>query len=157
MELHAEQRHPWLEAKGVWSSKPRGIDDLIKKLKETKLTSLFIMKQRTFDAKACAQLCEVLRDNESLTYVFFNPHSYSHFFNKIDIHTTYMYKCNSSLYLVISILLHTLTQIIMHTYITLEPQGTLRVESRDRRGRVESRGVDVKGEQDAEEDMYWHE
>ena len=34
-----------------------------------------------------------------------------------------MYKCSSSLYLVISILLHTLTQAIMHTYITLEPQG----------------------------------
>ena len=59
---------------------------------------------------------------QGLPYVFFNPHSHSHFFYKIDIHTTYMYKCSSPLYLVIRILLHTLTQAIMHTYITLEPQ-----------------------------------
>ena len=53
---------------------------------------------------------------ENRTY-FFNPHSYSHFFNKIDIYQ--MYTCSSSLYLVISILLHTLTQ----PYLTLEPQA----------------------------------
>eukprot|EP00938_MAST-03A_sp_MAST-3A-sp1_P000342 g342.t1 len=62
------------EAKGVWSSKPRGIDDLIKRAREMKLTSLFIMKQRTFDAKACAQLCEVLRENESLTELYASNH-----------------------------------------------------------------------------------
>ena len=44
--------------------------------------------------------------------------------NKIDIHTTYMYKCSSPPYLVIRILLHTLTQAIMHTYVTLEPQDS---------------------------------
>ena len=58
----------------------------------------------------------------SHAYVFFNPHSYSHLFNKSDIHTTYMHKYSSPLYLVIHILLHTLTQAIMHTYVTLEPQ-----------------------------------
>ena len=34
-----------------------------------------------------------------------------------------MLKCSSPLYLVIHILLHTLTQAIMHTYVTLEPQA----------------------------------
>ena len=34
-----------------------------------------------------------------------------------------MYKCSSPQYLVIRILIHTLTQAIMHTYVTLEPQG----------------------------------
>ena len=43
-------------------------------------------------------------------------------FNKIDIHTTYMHKYRSPSYLVFHILLHTLTQAIMHTYVTLDPQ-----------------------------------
>ena len=48
--------------------------------------------------------------------------SHSHLFNKLDIHITHMYMCISPLYLVTQSLIHKLTQAIMHTNITLEPQ-----------------------------------
>ena len=38
-------------------------------------------------------------------YVIFNPHSYSHLFNKNDNHATYMHKCSNPLYIVFHILL----------------------------------------------------
>ena len=58
-----------------------------------------------------------------VSYVFFNPHSHSHFFNKLDIHTSYMHKYSSPLSLVSHLLLHILTQAIIYNYLTLEPQG----------------------------------
>ena len=72
-------------------------------------------------------------------YVFFNPHSYSHLFNKIDIHTTYTHKFSSSLYLAFHILLHTLTQAIMRTYINLKPQVRGQGQYRCRRIRHDER------------------
>ena len=60
-------------------------------------------------------------------YVYFNPHSYSHLFYKINIHATYKY--SSPLYLVIHIQVHKLTQAIMHIYVTLEPQIRPRMRS----------------------------
>ena len=56
-------------------------------------------------------------------YVFLNTHSHSHFFNKFDIHTSYMHKYSSPLSLVSHLLLHILTQAIIYNYLTLEPQG----------------------------------
>ena len=60
--------------KGVWSSKPRGIDDLIKRVKDNLVESLYIMRQRTFDAEACTKLCDVLRDNAHLTELYASNH-----------------------------------------------------------------------------------
>ena len=58
----------------------------------------------------------------SVAYVFFNLHSHSHLFDKIDIQPTYMHKYSSSLSLVAHSLLHMLIQVISHTHVTLEPQ-----------------------------------
>ena len=62
-------------------------------------------------------------DNDAECTYFLFPYSQPHLFNKIDIHTTYMQTYSSPLYVVIHILLHTLIQAIMHTYVTLEPQA----------------------------------
>ena len=55
-------------------------------------------------------------------YVFFDWISHSHLFNKLQIQPTYMNKYSSSLSLVFHSLIHTLIQVISHTYVTLEPQ-----------------------------------
>ena len=52
----------------------------------------------------------------TLTFLHYKPR-YSYYI--------YMYKCSSTLYIVFHILLYILTQDIMHTYVTLQPQGTL--------------------------------
>ena len=64
------------------------------------------------------------RDDESKTetYVFFIPHSSSHLFNKLKIHTTFMIAYTYPLFLVTRSLIHKLTQAIMHNYLTLELQ-----------------------------------
>ncbi len=62
-------------------------------------------------------------------YVFFNPHSHSHLFNKLIIHTTFMYAYTYPLFLVTHSLLHMLTQAMMHTYGTLEPQADVAASS----------------------------
>ena len=49
----------------------------------------------------------------------------THFFIINSIFILHMYKCSSTLYIVFHILLYILTQDIMHTYVTLQPQGTL--------------------------------
>ena len=53
-------------------------------------------------------------------YVIFYRISHSHLFNKLEIHTTFMYL--QPLFLVTHSLAHKLTQAIMHAYVTLEPQ-----------------------------------
>ena len=58
-----------------------------------KLATLFVSMVLNFEAANTAM--------KSYTYVAFNLHPCSHLFNKIDIHT----------------------QTIMHTYVTIEPQG----------------------------------
>ena len=58
-------------------------------------------------------------------YVFFYWISHSHLFNKLDIHTTFMYTHIYPLFLVTHSLIHmihTLNEAIVHTYVTLEPQ-----------------------------------
>mgnify|MGYP001182520511 CR=1 FL=1 len=54
-------------------------------------------------------------------YVFFIPHSHSHLFNKLEIHT-HIYVC-----------IYNLTQAIMHNYVTLEPQGVTKSSRQERR------------------------
>ena len=58
----------------------------------------------------------------SVAYVFFNLHSHSHLFDKIDIQPTYMHMYSSSPSLVPHSLIYMLIQVISHTYVTLEPQ-----------------------------------
>ena len=55
---------------------------------------------------------------------FSSAHSYSHFFNKIDIHTTYMHEFRIPLCVVIHIRMFTHSIKLLCTYITLEPQGS---------------------------------
>ena len=55
-------------------------------------------------------------------YVFFIPYSHSHLFNKLKIHTTFMYAYTYPLSLVTHSLIQKLTQAIMHNYVMLEPQ-----------------------------------
>ena len=61
--------------------------------------------------------------------VRFVPNSHSHLFNKLDIHTTFMYTYAYHLSLATHSLIHILTQAITHTYITLEPQGYVSLTS----------------------------
>ena len=58
-------------------------------------------------------------------YVFSCWISHSHLFNKLDIHTRFMYTYMYPLFLITHLLVHKLTQAIMHTYVTLEPQGKI--------------------------------
>ena len=48
-----------------------------------------------------------------------------YFFNKLDIHTTYMHKYSSPLSLFSHLPLHILTQAITYNYVTLKPQGSM--------------------------------
>ena len=71
----------------------------------------------------CLEMIEGLQAlTEGTAYVIFYRISHSHLFNKLEIHTTFMYTYIYPLSLFTHSLIHKLTQRITHTYVTLEPQ-----------------------------------
>ena len=79
---------------------------------------------------------------------FFDWISHSHLFNKLQIQPTHMNKYSSSLSLVFHSLIHTLIQVISHTYVTLEPQVLpFRVRLANPRILVRSRRTDANVEE----------
>ena len=74
------------------------------------------------DDKVVKDDAEEVDVTTKLLYVFFKTFTLTQIFNTLNIEPTYMYKYSSSLSPVTHILIHTLIQIISHTYVTLEPQ-----------------------------------
>jgi len=118
--------------KAIGESKTKQEEDRIIKKEIVKLKTMFKAKSKKLSKKDKKEFLVRLIYAEMLghdaSYVFFDPHSYSHLFNKIDIHTTYMHKYTSPLYLVFHIftISHAHSS-HMHTYVTLELQ--LRIHS----------------------------
>ena len=91
--------------KAIGESKTKQEEDRIIKKEIVKLKTMFKAKSKKLSKKDKKEFLVRLIYAEMLghdaSYVFFDPHSYSHLFNKIDIHQ--MHKYTSSLYLVFHI------------------------------------------------------
>ena len=91
-------------------------DEDSKEMKRTRLRDLKDSEENLVERK----ITQDASGNRS--YVFFISNSHSHLFNELEIRTRFMYAYIYPLFLVTHSLIHKLTQAMMHTHVTLEPQ-----------------------------------